>query len=234
MKQVLFVVSEVGYSWDEVVLPYLEFKKAGWQVSISTPNGKFPQPDALSYIPKPRWLNWFGVGTSKKVGPDSEVGNQLLELFKKSQVLSKVRASDYQAIYIAGGHGALFDLNKNSTLHKLILEFDAQQRVIGILCHASSTLAFINSGDYLRGRNVTGFPTLWEYFILSIGYIEKRFLPLPIWTGKELDKWATGRTLFTRLFELLDPSYIVSDGKLISGVGPESGSRLARKMIQHL
>lgn len=234
MKSVLVVVSEVGYSWDEVVLPYQEFVKAGLEVVIATPTGQRPKPDALSAIVRPDWLNWFGVGTSAKVAPDSAIGQELTALLRQPVPLAKIKSADFEAIYVAGGHGSLFDLNKNSTLHQLILEFDSAQKPIGILCHASSTLTFIktDNGNFATGKNITGFPTWWERFILTIGYIEKRFLPLPIWTGQELDQKATGRTLVTKVAELLDPSYTIVDGRLVTGVGPESGGKIAQKLVR--
>ncbi|HZX49632.1 MAG TPA: type 1 glutamine amidotransferase domain-containing protein, partial [Candidatus Paceibacterota bacterium] len=63
MKKVLLVVSEKGYTWDEVIYPYLEFQKKGWQVAFATPVGGTPKVDPVSIIVRPV-LQMFGYGTA--------------------------------------------------------------------------------------------------------------------------------------------------------------------------
>lgn len=232
IKNILVVVSEIGFTWDEVILPYIEFSKEGFEVTITTPQGNIPRVDPLSIKILPI-LNLVGFGTSFTNSPDSEKGRELRKLLEKPLSFKDVQTSNYQALYIAGGHGSLFDLNKNPVLHKIILAFDQEKKPIGIICHAVSTLAFIKKkeGSFLQNRNTTGFPTLWEKIILLVNYIHPSFVPLPIWTGKELNKHATGRTLITKILELINPYYVVLDGNLVTGVGPKAGGNLAQKMI---
>ncbi|EKD64937.1 MAG: ThiJ/PfpI protein [uncultured bacterium] len=233
-KKVLLVVSERGYTWDEVIYPYLEFQKRHWQVVFATPTGGIPNVDPLSVEVRLFW-NLFGFGTSKKVAPNSEKGKEMLAILRKPLDLRKARAADYDAIFVAGGHGALFDLNKNIDLHRLILEFDNARKPVGLLCHASSVLAFMQKDGkpYLHDRRITGFPTAWEHFVLKTGRVYKDFLPMPIWTGREIDKAATRRSWFDRIMEVLNPWYTIQDKNLITGVGPKTGSRLARIVAEY-
>lgn len=233
-KRVLIVVSEKGYTWDEVIYPYLEFKKRHWEVVFATPTGGKPKVDPLSVEVRDIW-NIFGFGTSKKVAPDSTKGKELLERFKKIIPMKEAKASEFDAIFVAGGHGSLFDLNRNKDLHRLLLEFNKAKKPLGLLCHASSTLAFMEKDgkSFLRGRRITGFPTAWEHIVLKTGRVYKDFLPMPIWTGREIEKAATGRLWFDRIMETLNPWYAIKDENLITGVGPKTGSGVARLLTQY-
>lgn len=228
-KKVLLVVSERGYTWDEVIYPYLEFKKRGWQVVFATPTGRSAKVDPLSIKIRPFW-NLFGLGTSRKVAPDSNEGKKLLEKLDNATALGDAKSGDFDAIFVAGGHGSLLDLNKNKDLHRLILEFDDARKPVGILCHASSALAFMQKDGkpFLEGRRITGFPTTWEHIVLKTGNVYRNFLPLPIWTGIEIEKTATGRSWIDKVIEMINPWYTIQDENIITGVGPKTGSRVAR------
>jgi putative intracellular protease/amidase len=179
--------------------------------------------------------NVFGFGTSKAVGSESTKGKELLQRLEKPIALGQANSNEYDAIFVAGGHGALFDLNKNKDLHQLILEFDEAKKPLGLLCHASSALAFMqkNNKPFLQGRRITGFPGAWEYGVLKTGSVYKDFLPLPLWTGKEIKKAATGRLWYDGAVEVLNPWYVIGDKNLITGVGPKTGGRVARLITQY-
>ena len=230
--KILMVISEKGYTWDEVVYPYKEFSQQCYAVEIATPNGYLPNPDPLSLIHRPV-LNLFGFGTNKHMDPRSVYGKALMELLKNPRSLKSAGTQECSGLYVAGGHGALFDLNKNTHLHRLILDFDQANKPIGLLCHSVSTLAFIerNGYSFLQGRSVTGFPTVWEKGILAFHYVHQDFLPIPIWTGRELDRCATGRKFWMRIREVCDPTFAIRDGNLVTGVGPKAGKRVARIML---
>jgi putative intracellular protease/amidase len=232
MKSVVLVVSEVGYTWEEVIAPFQEFEKNNLAITIATPTGKLPKPDPLS-IKKRSFLSLVGLGINPSLSQQTEIGQRLIKLLEKPIPLKSINEKDYSAIYIAGGHGSLFDLNKNETLHQLILQFFHQKKPVGILCHASSTIAFMKEGSkpFITDKLVTGFPTLWEYGVLSAHQVYQDFLPLPIWTGKELNRYKSKRNLFTKLREVFDMYYVIKDSNLISGVGPKTGGIIAKKMI---
>lgn len=233
MKPILFVVSEKGYTWDEVVLPYAEFVRNDLPVVFATPTGGPPTADPLSIKLRPI-LNLVGFGTARRHGPDSEIGRELSARLQTPVPLAEQQDADYSSIYIAGGHGALFDLNKNPDLHRLILDFDRDSKTIGTLCHASSTLAYVEKdGDsFIADRCITGFPTLLEHFILTTRMVHKEFLPLPLWTGRELNRHSQKRSWFLRMWEVLNQWTTVRDRNLVTGVGPKSGTLVAKRMLK--
>ena len=79
---------------------------------------------------------------------------------KFGQTLSpkEVNPSDYQAIYFAGGHGAIWDLRNNKELNDIALSIYNNQGVLSSVCHGAAGLLDIKNGDYLvRHKDVTGF-----------------------------------------------------------------------------
>lgn len=232
MKNVIFVVSEVGYTWEEVIVPYIEFKKYGYKVDFSTITGGKPKVDPLSIVVKPI-INKMGFGISKGLSTTSEIGLELLDKLNKSISIDTINCNNYEGIFLAGGHGSLFDMNKNKKLHKIILEFYKRDKKIMSICHAASTLAFvkINGISLIHDKKVTGFPTFQEHIILKFKMIHSSFLPLPIWTGKELNKYSNKRHLGIKILEVLNPGYTIRDGNIITGVGPKAGKNIVRKMV---
>lgn len=79
---------------------------------------------------------------------------------KATRALAEVRPTDYDAIYIVGGKGAMLDLATDKVLSGLITRVYEQGGVIAAICHGSAALADVRlaNGEYLvSGRAVTGF-----------------------------------------------------------------------------
>lgn len=232
MSPIVVLVSEVGYTWDEVLQPVVEFEKAGYDVVIATPNGQSPKPDPSS-VQCFKLLHLIGYGTHKSRSQTSDNGQKLMAKFASPTPLAELTADDYAAIYIAGGHGALFDLHGNAKLNQLLADFYRQKKAIGALCHSSSILCEVDiDGKSVAQRHrLTGFPTAMEHFILTMGMVDKQFHPMPMWTGKCLDQDTCKRPVWFRVFEVLNLFTSVADGQIITGVGPKSSKPVARKML---
>ena len=74
--------------------------------------------------------------------------------------LSTVRADDFDAIFIPGGHGPMFDLPDDDTLHTLVRGFHEAGKVIAAVCHGPA--GFVNvrgaDGEYLvKGVTLTSY-----------------------------------------------------------------------------
>lgn len=231
--RVLFVVSEYGYTWEEIVAPWIVLTDAGAEIVIATPTGAVPKPDPES-VTRRSLTSLVGYGISGSLAPDSERGRELMAELERPTALADIDAAALDAIYIAGGHGALFDLHEDARLHDLVRAFDVEDKPVAALCHASSVLGYVekDGAPLIQNKKVTGFPTALEHFILTVGWVNERFLPLPIWTGRVLDERSGRRGLGLRLWELLNPRTVVADGNIVTGVGPKAGGPLARKMLK--
>src|ERR1700678_3875497 len=69
--------------------------------------------------------------------------------------LSDVDLGQYDAIHVAGGRGATFDLFPNAEVAKALEYFWANDKIVGAICHGAIALG--NIPDRIRGRQVTGF-----------------------------------------------------------------------------
>jgi putative intracellular protease/amidase len=67
----------------------------------------------------------------------------------------------YDAIYIPGGHGAMFDLAQSVPLKALLSEFDAQGKIVASICHGPAAFVdAIRAGEpktLVSGRRMTCF-----------------------------------------------------------------------------
>jgi putative intracellular protease/amidase len=150
--KVLFVISssETAFWLSEVTHPYWHFTERGVQVDFASPQGGKVVFDPYSdpYFEKslePEDL------VSKGFLSDKNAVAKLETTLK----LKDVDLSAYDAIHVAGGRGATFDLYPNDDLATALEYFWAKGKVVGALCHGAIALG--NIPDRVRGRRVTGF-----------------------------------------------------------------------------
>ena len=73
--------------------------------------------------------------------------------------------SDYDAIMIVGGHGAMFDLAHDENLHAVINVVHETGGIVSAVCHGPAPLVFTKTKDgkpLLQGLKVTGYPNDME------------------------------------------------------------------------
>jgi len=69
--------------------------------------------------------------------------------------LRDVNLDIYDAVHVAGGRGATFDLYPNDDVARALEHFWARNKVVGAICHGAIALG--NVPDRIRGRRVTGY-----------------------------------------------------------------------------
>ncbi len=81
------------------------------------------------------------------------------------------RAKEFDALYVVGGHGPMFDLAFDADSQALIAEFWEQGKIVAADCAGVGSLANVrlSSGDHLlKGKKVTGFSKA-EVDVLGFG-----------------------------------------------------------------
>jgi putative intracellular protease/amidase len=143
---------------------------------------------------------------------------------ERTQKLSEVRRP-YDAYFVVGGHGVMWDLAQDADLQRLLVDAFADGRVVAAVCHGPAALvgAELPSGDALvKGRRVTGFTDEEERavaldtvvpFLLETALRERggRFEHGPNW----------------------EP-FTVREGRLITGQNPNSSAPAARAVLEAL
>jgi putative intracellular protease/amidase len=151
MPKILFVVTshgeidpehKTGLWLDEFATPYATLRNAGFEVVTSSPRGGQTPID-------PRSVEGVDAGDAAAVlaqtHPLHEVGDAL----------------QYDAIFIPGGHGTMFDLATSLPVKTLLSEFDAQGKFIVSVCHGPAAFVdAIRAGapkTLVSGRTITCF-----------------------------------------------------------------------------
>jgi putative intracellular protease/amidase len=152
-KQILMVVTSAdrladdnptGLWLEEFVVPFLLFQRAGFAVSIASPKGGKVPVDARSREEGEHGSDWAKAGVQ----------------LEASMPLERVRAKNFDAIFLPGGHGTMIDFPNNPVLRRLLEEFAAANKVIAAVCHGPAGLVGVKTADgapLVAGRTITAF-----------------------------------------------------------------------------
>ena len=206
---------KTGFWIEEFAAPYYILKDAGAEITLASPKGGQPPIDPSSAKPENQ------TESTRRYDEDQN----LQQLLAGTQVLSEVKADDFDAIFYPGGHGPLWDLTNDASSISLIEKFWASKKPVAAVCHAPSVLlnAKDENGDSLvKGKNVTGFTNTEEEAVQLIDVV-------PFLLEDELknkgghyskkEDWA---------------SYVVKDGMLITGQNPASSGEAAKQLLEIL
>jgi len=145
---------QTGYYLPEVAHPYDVFTKNGFKVDFASPLGGYAPVDE---------------GSVREVEKDKlcmEFHNdpKMQEALKNTKKIEDLKASDYVALFIAGGHGPVFDIPQHEPTQKLASDVYKNGGVVSALCHGPAGLCFVKvDGEYLvKGKHVTGFSNTEE------------------------------------------------------------------------
>lgn len=208
-------LSELVHFWDVA-------EKAGYQMDIASPlGGKIPiDPESLIISEVAHY-----VGMKGDVAKRYE-DRTFMNLLENTLKVADVDAQAYQALYMSGGHGVLFDFPKSDALAKLIAEFYESGKIISAICHGPCGLLEVklDNGDYLiNGRNITSFS--WKEEAVA-----KRDGTVPFNLEEELKKRGAKYSKATLPFN----AHVVQDGLLITGQNPASASGVGKAVVEKL
>jgi putative intracellular protease/amidase len=201
-----------GFWLEELAAPYREFVNAGAAVDIASPRGGRPPVDPKSESSKNEAVIWFLA--------DRDAASKLASTIAIADVVPS-----YDAYFVVGGHGAMWDLAESAAVQGLLARaFDGGQ-VVAAVCHGPGALVNVRlaSGDPLvKGRRVAGFSNEEE---AAVGLT--KVVPF---------------SLETRLRELgghyergpMWGAFAVRDGKLVTGQNPSSSAAVAQETLAAL
>jgi len=230
---VAIVLSTVGYHWEEAFGAFDEFRKAGWKVMLFTVDGSPPTPDPAS-LKRTGPLSWFGFGVSRANSPESQRGGELTAALEAVLPLSEMLPDEVDALYLPGGHGCLFDVNRNQDLHSVIDEMYRGGKPLSGVCHATSTFAFVEEDgvSVVAGKAFTGFPEFVDTIMSSTGLVQKQFLPIPFSNDRALQRAGADLKMHHKLSAALNPRYTRVDRPFVTGMGPKAARNVARVIIR--
>ncbi|WP_324752507.1 type 1 glutamine amidotransferase domain-containing protein [Roseovarius sp. Pro17] len=204
--------NKTGFWLEEFAAPYYVFKDAGANVTLASPKGGQPPLDPSSDTDDAQT-----DATTRFKGDDAAQKD-----LANTEVLSTISADGFDAIFYPGGHGPLWDLAEDGDSKKLIETFASSDRPIGAVCHAPAVFKHPKGADgkpLVSGKTVTGFTNTEEEGVgLTdvVPFLVEDMLKANGGDYKKGDDWA---------------SFVVTDGKLVTGQNPASSEEAAQKLL---
>ena len=133
-----------GLWLEEFAVPYLVFKDAGAVVTVASPKGGPAPIDDRSAPNAEQKAKWAGAS----------------EVLRTTKPLAEIDPSGFDAVFLPGGHGTMFDLPGNSVLARILEAFDARGAVIAAVCHGPAAFVGPKRKDgkpLVAGRKMTAF-----------------------------------------------------------------------------
>ena len=208
-----------GYWAEEFVAPHQKFLAKGVEVVVATPGGVPPTVDPLSLSTR------YNNDDASSVATQEAYLKQVDALLKPTR-LEDARASDFDAIFLVGGHGPMQDMAVNAFIGPLLADMlDAPEKTVAAVCHgpAGFLSAHRPDGTWLfRDRTLTGFSNEEETQATFAGnapwLLEDRlrlagahYVALPAWT-----------------------EHVVVDGNLITGQQQVSAGKTADAVLERM
>jgi putative intracellular protease/amidase len=206
---------KTGFWLEEFAAPYYAFKDADATVTLASPLGGQPPLDPKSDTPE------FQTDDTQRFKADPSAQTALAHTVK----LGEVVASDFDAVFYAGGHGPLWDLAEDAASIALIEATLAAGKPVALVCHAPGVLRHVkaaNGNPVVQGKAVTGFTNTEEQ---AVGLTE--IVPFLV---EDVLKQNSGN--YTKVADW--QPYIVKDGLLITGQNPASSAPAAKELLAQL
>ncbi|MCO7488820.1 glyoxalase III HchA [Stenotrophomonas maltophilia] len=199
----------------ETLLPMYHLDKAGFDIDVATLSG-----NAVKF-------EWWAFPHE-----DSEIGalyERYQERFRQPLQLDQVVAglgadSDYAAVFIPGGHGALIGLPESAAVKAALQWAMAEQRHIITLCHGPAALlaAGVDEAEgasLFRGYRVCAFPDAMDRQTPGIGYMPGQL------------RWFFGERLAQQGVQIVNEGIdgsVLQDRLLLTGDSPLAGNALGK------
>lgn len=200
-----------GFEQDELAQAWLAFRANGLDVDIASPQGGPVVADAYD-ADKPY---------NAAFNADTEATGKLAQTLR----LDPTMASQYGAIMVIGGKGAMFDLPFSQILQGLLVDLEAKGGIVSAVCHGPAVFARMQRADgssWATGRTLAGFTDEEEAL-----FGKKWVKHFPFLLESELrEKGAQ----FTEAPMMLP--HVAIDGRLITGQNPFSVAATADAVVK--
>ena len=218
MANILMIVTSAGRMpngkstglWlEEFAVPHDTLRDAGHTLTVASPKGGDTPIDAKS------------AGDAEK-HPEWEAAAKRLQ---QTHPLEGLHADDYEAVFIPGGHGTMFDFPDTPVLGTLLADFHAQGKPIASVCHGPAAFVGVTRSD--------GKPLVEGYTLTAFSDTEEKLTGLAD---------VVPFLLSTRLGELGADvengmpmlSHVRQDRQLITGQNPNSSKAAADLLVKAL
>jgi len=202
---------QTGAWLPEVTGPYWIFRDAGCAVDIGTIRGEAPPIDPRS-------------GSERALPGLLRNDEAALQAFHEAVCLDCVDGRRYDAVFLAGGRGALWDFPTSGSLRALLEHAALARKPIGAVSHGPAGLlgAQVEGRPLAAGRRIACFTDEEE---ARANWIDH----LPFSLERRLQ--AEGATVQPGG---ANQAHVVRDGRIVTGQNPASATASARRLLETL
>ncbi|MCF3946725.1 type 1 glutamine amidotransferase domain-containing protein [Acidiphilium iwatense] len=204
-----------GVWYEELAAPYCAFADAGYQVALASIRGGEVPIDArsLAETPLPEPVRRFHDDPAA------------IEAAHHSKPATSVDPGDFEAIFLPGGHGTMWDFPNNPVLATLIATMLDAGKIVASVCHGPAGFIGVTRLDgspLIKGRSITCFSDSEERAV----HLDDKVPFLLETTLRGLGAQVSVGPDFT--------PHIMEDGNLLTGQNPKSSEPLAQAVITAL
>lgn len=206
-----------GFYFDEMATPYYALVDAGHSVDIASIAGGAATHDPGSVKADP---------AARPAAVQRFLSDPLaMEKLAATFAVDAVDPAAYDAVFLPGGHGTMYDFPRSDALANLVGRVFDQGGVIGAVCHGPAGLVNARRADgvpLVAGLRVNAFTDAEEE---AVGLTAE--MPFPLESRlRELGGLFEGAPNFT--------AKAVRDDRLITGQNPMSAEAVSRQLVEAL
>ncbi|HJS35225.1 MAG TPA: type 1 glutamine amidotransferase domain-containing protein [Pseudoxanthomonas sp.] len=206
---------KTGFWLEEFAAPYYVFKDAGAEVALASPKGGQPPLDPKSDAPDAQ------TAATVRFNEDADALSALAGTLRLKDVVD----GEFDAVFYPGGHGPLWDLAEDADSIRLIEQAFSAGKPVAAVCHGPAVFRHTRGAlgePLVKDKRVTGFSNQEE---AAVGLAD--VVPFSL---EDVLKKNGGRYERGAVWQ----SYVVTDGRLVTGQNPASSEAAAEDVLRLL
>jgi len=160
-KKIIIPLPSYGFDTSEVAIPWKILTENGFDIDFTTPNGQPARTDTLM-LKGERLGIWKSVLMARKDAVNAYLRMEESEAFRKPIRYSEIKESDYDGLFLPGGHDkGVKEYLESAVLQNLVAAFFKSNKPVSAICH----------GVVLAARSIdssTGKSVLYDYKTTSL------------------------------------------------------------------
>lgn len=207
---------KTGIWLEELTTPYYAFADQGAKVTLASING-----GAVPIDPRSTAEDSLKEESVRRYFDDGELQAKVAG----TPAFTRLNGDDYDALFLPGGHGTMWDYPKSQELAALVTRFLETGKPVAAVCHGPAGLTLARTADgepVVRGKKIAGFTNSEEQAVgltkVVPFLLEDRLREL----GGDYQKGPDFAP------------FAVRDGLLITGQNPGSATRTAALTLEAL
>ncbi|KAK9899232.1 putative chaperone protein HSP31 [Cystobasidium minutum MCA 4210] len=167
--------------------------------------------------------------SSVEASKDDPVSNKFLHEKRMEWVATEklsqyaLKVKEFAAVFFVGGHGPMFDMAEDETVHELVRVFAENDKVVAAVCHGPAAIVNVklSNGNYLIANcQVTGFSNSEED---AVGL--SKYMPFSL---QDLLAKNSGNHYVRAEQDWGEKVVVEKGGKLITGQNPASAAGVGK------